>query len=348
MSAQQGVQGPASPAETLIGLLTIFRLSRAIQLAARLGLADLLRDGPRDAGEMAAATGTDADALGRLLRALAGFGVFASDGKGRFRLTPLSDCLRADAPGGSLRGFALLMDSAESWQSWGNLDHSIRTGRPAFEAAFGETFFTYMSTHPEIARIFDEAMSGRSRAESAAFVAAYDLSFARTVVDVGGGHGTLLAAVLQASPSAHGVLVDLPHVAEGARDAFAEAGLAERCRVEPGDFFASVPEGGDLYLLHKIIHDWDDARAATILARCRAAMGATSRLVLLEAIMPTDDAPHHARLLDLSMMVWPGGRERTEREYRALLASAGLRLTRVVPTATEAVSVIEAVPSAAG
>jgi hypothetical protein len=208
MNDQQGTPDQPPPAEPLVRLITAFRPARAVQVVAKLGIADLLKNGARDVADLAAATGTDSDALGRLLRCLAGFGVFASDQDGRFRLTPLSDCLRSDAPGGSLRAYAILLGSEESWQSWGGLEHSIRTGQPAFEQAFGEPFFDYFSTHPDAALVFDDAMSSRSREEAAAFVATFDLSAANMIVDVGGGHGTLLAAVLRANPRAGGVLVD--------------------------------------------------------------------------------------------------------------------------------------------
>jgi hypothetical protein len=337
-----------TPAEALAHLLYLFRVSRVAQVAAKLDLADLLRDGPRAPADLVAATGTDADALRRLLRALAGFGVFAEDGAGRFGLTPLAEPLCSDAPGGSLRDFAILLGEPESWRAWGALEHSVRTGRPAFEHVFDQPLFDYLAANPGPARLFDAAMASRSAREAAAFVAAYDLSgLTGTVVDVGGGRGTLLAAVLRANPALSGVLFDLPHVAEAAREALAAAGLAARCRIETGDFFERVPAGGEAYLLHKVIHDWDDARAGRILAHCRAAMPPRGggRLLLLEAVVPPGNAPHMAKLLDLSMLVWPGGRERDEAEYRALLAAAGFALARVVPTASPAVSVVEAVPA---
>jgi hypothetical protein len=336
-----------SPAEALAHLVYLFRISRAAQVAAKLGLAGLMRDGPRAPADLAAETGTDPNALRRLLRALAGFGVFAEDAAGRFGLTSLAEPLRSDAPGGSLRDFAILLGEPESWRAWGALEHSVRTGRPAFEHVFGRPLFDYLAANPEPARLFDAAMASRSAQEAATFVAAYDLSdLEGTVVDVGGGRGTLLAAVLRANPALGGVLFDLPHVAEAAREALAAAGLAARCRIETGDFFERVPAGGAVYLLHRVIHDWDDARAGRILAHCRAAMPPRGgRLLLLEAVVPPGNTPHMAKLLDLLMLVWPGGRERDEAEYRALLAAAGFALAQIVPTASPAVSVIEAVPA---
>jgi SAM-dependent methyltransferase len=340
MTDQMEAQPP--PAVAMARLAATFWASRAVQVTAKLGLADLLAGGPRPPADLADATGTDPDALYRLLRALAGLGVFATDAEGRFRLTRMGECLRTDMPG-SVHGFAVMLGEPESWRPWGELEHSIRTGRPAFDRVFGEPIFDYFSKHPEAARLFDEGMSSRSAQEAAAFVAAYDLSGVVTVVDVAGGRGGLLAAVLRVNAGARGVLFDLPHVTEGAREALAVAGLTDRCHVEAGNFFERVPEGGDVYLLHKVVHDWEDDRARAILANCRAAMRPGGRLLMLEAVVPPGDAPHLSKLLDMTMMVLPGGRERTTLEYEALLASAGLRLVRVVPTASEAVSVVEAV-----
>ncbi len=278
-----------------------------------------------------------------MLRALAGLGLFAEEGEGRFRLTALGEPLRAGVPG-SVRGYAVLVGEPMVWRSWGGILHSLRTGQPAFDHAFGAPLFEYLAAHPEEARVFDEAMTGRSAAEIAAVLAAYDFSGAGTVVDVGGGQGALLAAVLEADPRARGVLFDRPHVVAAARARLATAGLVPaRCHLVEGDFFGAVPPGGDLYVLKRIIHDWDDGRARSILRNCRAAVPEAGRLLLVELVVPPGDEPSDAKLLDLLMLVYAGGRERTEAEYRDLLASAGFGLTRVVPTAS-CVSVVEAVP----
>jgi O-methyltransferase domain/Dimerisation domain len=241
------------PAAALARLAGGFRAARAVQVAARLGLADGLRDGPRHPADLAAATGTHPDALGRLMRALAGLGVLASDALGRYRLTPMGELLRGDAPG-SLRDFVARFGEPEYWRAWGALDHSIATGRPAFDAVFGARLFDHLARNPEAAARFHAGMGGGSARAAAAVVAALgDLGGVDTVVDVGGGHGALLAAVLRANPEARGVLFELPQVAEAGRAALAAAGLAGRSRVETGDFFEAVPAGGDLYLLQRIV-----------------------------------------------------------------------------------------------
>ncbi len=339
-------RGGDDPAAALARLAQGFWAARAVQVAAELGLADALRDRPRAPADVAAATGTHPDALRRLLRALAGLGVLASDAAGRYRLTPMGELLRGDAPG-SLRDFVARLGEPEYWRAWGALDHSVATGRPAFEAVFGARLFDHLARHPEAAARFHAGMGGGSARAAAAVVAALgDLGRVGTAVDVGGGRGELLAALLRTRPGMRGVLLELPHVAAAAEAALAAAGLAGRCRVEAGDFFEAVPAGGDLYLMQRIVHDWDDAEALRLLRTVRAAMPAHARLALVEAVVPPGDAPSHAKLLDLNMLVLVGGRERTEDEYRALLAAAGLALRRVLP-ATPAASVIEAVPAGA-
>ncbi len=231
---------------------------------------------------------------------------------------------------------------------WGDLAHSVRTGRPALEHRFGMDSFSYLAQHPEEAALFDEAMADFSRQIAAAVAAAYDFSGLGAVVDVGGGNGTLLAGILAAHPGLRGTVFDLPHVAARAADRLREAGLADRAEAVGGDFFREVPPGADAYLLKHVIHDWADARAARILAACRTAMGPAARLLVVEAIYPPridgSDASRGAAANDVNMLVCTGGRQRCEREFRALHAAAGLRLTRIVPTAVRA-SVIEGVPA---
>jgi hypothetical protein len=337
-----GGEDPAAAA--LTRLANGYWAARAVQVAAKLGLADGLRDGPRAPPDLAAATGAHPDALRRLMRALASLGVLASDPEGRYRLTPMGELLRSDVAG-SLRDFVARLGEPEYWGAWGALEHSVTTGRPAFELVFGARLFDHLARHPEAAARFDAGMAGGSARAAAAVVGALgDLSHVGTAVDVGGGRGALLAALLRAHPEMRGVLLELAHVAEAARVALAAAGLAGRCRVEVGDFFAAVPAGGDLYLLQRIVHDWEDADALRLLRTVRTAMPAHARLVLVEAVVPSGDAPSQAKLLDLNMLVLVGGRERTEEEYRALLAAAGLTLLRVTP-ATAAASVIETIPA---
>jgi SAM-dependent methyltransferase len=278
----------------------------------------------------------------RVLRALAGAGVFVEDEGGRFGLTAIAGPLRSDAAD-SIRAYAVMAGERWVWQSVGALEHSLRTGSPAFEQVFGAPLFDYYAAHPDAAQVSADGLRSVGRGQDAAVVTAYDFTKAGTVVDVGCGQGGLIAAILAAHPALHGVGFDLPHVAAMARQNLEAAGLSGRCRIEAGDFFKQVPAGGDLYLLRKVIHDWDNERARTILSTCRSAMAEGSRLLLLEMVVPAGNTPAYAKLLDLLMLVYAGGRERTEVEYRDLLESVGFSLKRIVPT-DSAISIIEATP----
>ncbi|MGG5823415.1 methyltransferase [Falsiroseomonas sp. HW251] len=336
-------QAPApSDVSAMLRLVTGAWITQAVYAAAKLGLADLLRDGPRAASDLAEATATEPRALHRLLRTLASQGVFAEEPDGgRFRLTPLADLLRSDTPG-SLRPFAIMMGEPLLWRSFGEFLYSLRTGKPAFDHVFGQPLFDYYADHPEAARIAVEGLTSRAASENMAVVAAYEFGAAQTVVDVGGGQGSLLAAILAANPQIKGVLLDKPHVVEMARPVLDSAVRTGRCTLQAGDFFAEVPPGGDLYLLKKVIHDWEDERAVAILRNIAAAMTPRARLLLVELVVPPGNAPSFAKLLDLLMMVYTGGRERTETEHRALLGEAGFELRRVIPTEST-VSIVEAV-----
>jgi hypothetical protein len=316
-------------------------IAQSLYAAAKLGLADLVKDAPRTSDDLARATGTHPRSLYRLLRALASIGVFAEEPGKRFALTPLADCLRSDVPG-SQRAAALMMGD-EQYQSWADVLHSLQTGRPAFDRRFGKPIFGYLADHPDQAKVFDAAMTAIHGGETRPMLDAYDFSGIGTLVDVGGGNGSLLAEVLRQYPAMHGVLFDRPDVIERARANLRAAGLEQRCRAAGGDFFQALPEGGDAYLFRHIIHDWDDEQSRTILANCRKAMGTSARLLLIESVIPPGNEHFLGKWLDLHMLVIPGGLERTEAEYRDLLAAAGFRLTRVVPTRLE-VSVIEGVP----
>jgi hypothetical protein len=331
------------PSAAMLRLIAGFWVSRAVASAAGLGIADLLREGPKSSGELAAATGTHAPSLYRLLRALASVGVFAEEGDGRFALTPLGATLQSGVPG-SLRTFAMLQQDEEHLCAWGDLSYSLRTGAIAFDHCFGLDLWRYRARHPEGSGFFDQAMAEFTGVVDAGILAAYDFTPLRTVVDVGGGNGALLVSLLLAHPQMRGVLFDQSHVAAAARRRFEAAGLSGRCEVVAGDFFTSLPEGGDAYLLKWIIHDWDDQRAVAILGNCRRALVGSSRLLLIEAVIPPGNAPAFHKFMDLNMMVMTGGRERTAAEYRTLLETAGFRLARIVPTATE-MNVIEAVPA---
>ncbi len=339
MSSQTPTVAGPPPSAQILQLATGYWLSRAVYVAAQLGIADLLKDGEKSAAELASATQTDPGALYRLLRALASVGVFSESGSGVFLQTPLSNALRRDAAD-SIRGMVLFLGDHLHWSIYGELGYSIRTGKPAFDHVFGKNPFQYLSEHPEDARIFDEGMTSLSSTSSAAISQAYDFSGFRTVMDVGGGNGALLAAILNRYPHLHGILFDSSHVVERAL----QAGLLPpgRSTMLPGNFFESVPPGADVHLLKHIIHDWDDEHALKILRNCRAASG-SSKLLIIEMIVPPGNDPALVKLLDLEMLLFPGGLERTEEQYRRLLASAGFELTRVVASKSE-VSVIEASP----
>ncbi|HYZ34473.1 MAG TPA: methyltransferase [Crenalkalicoccus sp.] len=316
-------------------------VTQALHAVAALRVADLMRDGPVPAEALAEAAGANAGALRRVLRALAGLGVFAEDGEGRFALTPMGELLRADAPG-SLRPFVLMLGAPEHWRPWGEALHSVRTGEPAFDRVFGSPIFGYHAEHPEFASLFDTGVASRSALEDRAVAAAYRFPEGATVVDVGGGRGTLLLEVLARDPSLRGVLFDQPHVVASAREHLGrDPEIAARCDVVTGDFFQAVPAGAEVYVLKKVVHDWDDGDVRRILASCRRAVRPRGRLLLVEHVVPPGDGPSFNKLLDLLMLVWTGGRERTEAEHAELLAAAGFAVVRTVPTES-AVSVIEA------
>jgi len=312
-------------------------VTQAIYVAAEIGIADLLAAGPRTADEMAQETKTHGASLYRVLRALASLNIFREDNKGRFSLTPMGKLLGSDAAG-SKRSLAR-MAGAEFYRSWGGLLYSVKTGGAAFDEVFGSPFFRYMSMNPDRWRIYDSAMTGIHDSETIPVLDAYDFSSFETIVDVGGGNGLALVAILRRHPGVRGVLFDLPAVAERAGEILAGCDVADRLSVVGGDFFVSVPPSADAYLLRHILHDWEDGESAAILGNCRDAMRPGGRVLVVETVLPSGNGPCFGKWLDLMMLV-VGGRERTEEQYDALLSSAGLHMTRVVPTAHE-VSLIE-------
>ena len=308
-----------------------FRTTQMIHVAAKLGLADLLAAGPRPVADLAIAAGAEPQALHRLLRALASLGIFAEDEAGDFVLTPQAELLRSDVQG-LLRDIALLYGEDWLWQSYGTMTHSVRTGAPAFAKVHGQPFYGYLHSHPRAAARFNAAMTGFSSHETEAILEAYDFSRVRSVADIGGGHGALLAALLRAHPQMTGTLFDLPSVVAGASPALDEMGIAERACVRAGDFFDEAPAGADLYVMKSVLHNWDDTDAARILATCRAAMAPEARLLVIERVVPEGNAPSEAKLFDINMLTVAGGRERTEAEYRRLFGEAGLALARIAGT----------------
>jgi hypothetical protein len=327
-----------SPQEEMDRLLTGYRLAQALFVAAKLGLADLLKAGSRTADALATATQAHPRSLYRLLRALASAGVFAEDDQHCFRLTPLAECLQSDAPG-SQRAMAILVGEM-LYPAWGELLYSVQTGKVAFDKIHGQPVFKYLAQHPEQARLFDEAMVGIHGRETAAMLDAYDFSGVRVLADIGGGNGSVLTAILRQFPAMRGILFDLPGVAERARANIKAAGLEGRCQVVGGDFFESVPAGADTFLLRHILHDWEDDEAMRILRSVHTAMGKGGRLLVVECVLLPGNEPSFGKLLDLAMLLIPGGRERTEEEYRILYEASRFSLTRIVPTKA-AVSVIE-------
>jgi SAM-dependent methyltransferase len=339
-----GVDTTTAPSHAqLIQMATAYWVSRAVYATAKLGLADHLAGGPKTASELATLTRTHAPSLHRLLRTQASLGILAEDGQHRFGLTPLGDALRSGAPG-SARATILALAGDWWWRGWEHILYCLETGETGMRRASGTSIFEYLAGQPQEASYFNEAMIGFHGAEPAAVAEAYDFSACGTVVDVGGGTGNLLAAILERHPGVRAVLADLPHVIEEAPGVLATRGVLDRVTCHAIDFFADVPQGGDVYLLSHIIHDWTEDQCVAILGNCRRAMGPTGRLLIVEMVLPDGNAPHPGKLLDLAMLVMPGGQERTEAEYAALLGRAGFELRRVVSTRS-AVSVVEARPA---
>jgi hypothetical protein len=341
MSSPSHPVGETIPSHAqLIQMSTAYWVSCIVHLAAELGLSDHLADGPMAAEELASRTKTHAPALYRVLRSLASVGLYTEDASRRFSLTPLGAALKTGAPG-SARASILTLGGEPVSAAWQQLAYSVRTGKPGFDQAHGKPIFAWLAEHPQEAALFGETMIGFHGAEPAAVAEAYDFSAASTIVDVGGGTGNLLTTILSKYPQPRGVIFDLPHVAAEAEAFVKTRSLASRVTVEVGDFFQTTPKGGDVYLMSHVIHDWNLEQCRTILGNCRRAMKANSRLLLIEMVLPPGNTPHPGKLLDMMMLVGPGGQERTADEYRTLLESAGFRLARVIPT-NSAVSIVEA------
>lgn len=339
--ALQPVTEQSLPPEVFLTQMAFGALmTQALYVVAKLGIADLLADKPRTVAELAASTDTHERSLYRVLRSLSSVGIFREVEPNVFALTPYAEPLRSDAPG-SMRGGAIFMGEEWHWSVWGNLLHSVRTGKPAWGHTHGAEVFDYFASNAEQAEIFNRAMTDMSMGVAPAIVEAYDFSGIETLADIAGGHGYLLAQILKANQGVSGVLFDVPPVIAGAGELLRREGVAERVEKVSGDFFASVPSA-DAYVMKHIIHDWDDERCVAILKNIRAAMKPEAKVLIVEAVVPEGGEPHYSKLLDLEMLVSPGGVERTEEEYAALLSSAGLRLTRIIPTMSP-FSIVEAV-----
>lgn len=328
----------ADPVETLRGLAN-FQLPLLIRGVAQAGVADALASGPRPVAEVAAATGLHPDALHRALRALASYGIFAETAPGVYGLTPLAEPLRRDHPSGL--GPTLIIPEWEV-HAWAELAHTLVTGAPAFPHHYGHPYFEWLARHPEVSARFDQYMKAFVGRVVVAALPLYDWPREGTIVDVGGGTGALIAAVLQARPGLRGILFDQPAVVAGARPILERAGVADRCRVVGGDFFGACPAGGTVYLLARVLHDWNDEQAAVILKNCRAAMGSDAKLLIFDGVIKPGNEPDLFKLSDVHMLVLLDGKERDEGQWRSLLRATGFHLERTVPTPFQAW--IEALP----
>ena len=339
---QEAASGALPPHAQLIQMGIASWVSAIVYAAAKLCLADRLATAPKSAAELAEPMRMHAPSLHRLMRTLASLGILTERDAQRFALTPLGEALKTGAPG-SARA-TLIAFGGTFWHGWEEILYSLETGNTGFDKAHGLPLFEYLRQHPAEASDFSEAMVGFHGDEPPAVARAYDFSQFKNVVDVGGATGNLLAAILSTHAEPRGVLFDRPHVVLDAPALLKARGVEDRVTIEAGDFFETVPAGGDGYLLSHVIHDWSEDRCLTILGHCRKVIKPGGRLLIVEMVLPAGDTPHPGKVLDVVMLVFPGGQERTEAEYATLLGKAGFRLSRVVPTAS-AVSVVEAVPS---
>lgn len=337
MGAKTSSEGRFPP--TLFQMATSYWISQAIYVAAKLGIADLLKSSPLKCSEIAAIAGADVRSLFRLMRALSSVGIFAQTKDGYFSLLPLGENLRADIPG-SLKAIIITLGEIH-YQACGALLHAVQKGAPAFDRVFGAGLFEHLNQNDEAANSFDEGMANLAGMLAYAVVLAYDLGGVSSIVDVGGGNGRFLETILQRYPETQGTVFDCAMTIE--RTHTTSGQTTRRCSYLAGDFFASVPRGGDLYFLCGVVHDWDDARALTILRNCRHALRATGRLLLLETVVPENGSLHFSKILDLNMLAMSSGRERTRTEFCTLLTAAGFRVSRIIATMAPQ-SLIEAVP----
>ena len=332
-----------SPAEIMRNLAIGYWVARLIHVAAKLRLADLLRKGSRTLEDLSKAAGVQPEPLYRILRALASVGIFTETKGRRFKLTPLATTLQTGVSG-SMHAWALMINDNWAWDSWKELLYGVKTGEVPFLKAHGVPIFEYLEKHPEDLEVFGESMTSISQIENPAVAAAYKFSGIRTLVDVAGGHGSLLATILKANPRLQAVLFDRgPVIARAESDRHVTAkGITERCRLESGDFFEAVPKGGDAYLMKYILHDWNDEACIKILTNCRTAMNEKGKVLVVDNVIAPGNDPSWGKLLDIQMLII-GGRERTKQEFAALFAAAGLKLTRVIPTKCS-LSIVEGIP----
>ena len=334
-----GATPAPNPTQVMMQLITGYWMSQAVGVAAHLGIADAVASGSRTSNELGKAVGADPSSVYRLMRLLASIGVFEQQSDDCFALNPLGETLLS-VGAGSVRNFAITETAPGHWLPWGRLVDSVRTGQPMARETLGMELFDWYAQNPDEAGFFTAAMGNLSALAAGELVRVYDFSTAQKVIDVGGAHGILLEAVLLANPAAQGILYELPHVIATAGENL-DPRVGARCELVSGDFFKSVPTGGDVHLLKQIIHDWDKVRAARVLANCHDALAPAGKLLLIEMVVPADNRPDFAQAMDLNMLAILGGRERTEAEYRALLEASGFKLERVIATHSP-FSVIEA------
>jgi hypothetical protein len=344
----QANAGQAKARGTLLRRLFGSRVTEVVALMAKLDLADAIGDGVADIDDLAGACHIAADRLHRLLRALTSLGMCTEPAPGKFALTETGALLRKDSPG-SMYDFTRFHTAAETTRPWAGLDHSLRTGRPAFDEQFGSPLYEYFGANPDLSARFGAAMGEESRAAAEAIAEHYDFSAYRTVTDIGGGDGTLITAILRRNPDLRGMVFDTPEGMASTRDRLSDAGLAGRCAIVTGDFFTAVPPGADLFLIKSTIHNWDDEHAVRILRSCRTALGDDGKLLIIEVLLPElvqpDPAGLNPYIKDLQMLVLLGGKERTHADFDRLCARAGLAIGAVTALPPHVgLSVLEAVP----
>ncbi len=334
------------PQVMILQMMNAYRLSQSISVAAQLGIADLLADKPKSVAELAQATETDCGSLYRLLRVLASFDIFTEIEAQKFRLTPRASLLHTDTPG-SLRGYATVMGADWHWQMWKDILHSVKTGESAFEAIYGMGFEDYYQQHPEVAQNFDAAMKGALALSDRAILGSYDFSSFQQVIDIAGGgqgDGELLISILQQNQAVTGIHFDQPSRIESAKTTIEKSNLGDRAQIMVGDFWESVPQSGDAYIVKNLIHDYDDAQAGKILRNIHQAISDNGKVLAVEMIVPPGNEPSLAKILDVEAMIMtPGAIERTESEYRQLFAQSGFEVSQIIPTKSP-MSIIEAVP----
>ena len=329
-----------SPAGQLLNLISGYWVTQAIYVAAELGIADLVGKKARSVDDLAQQTQSHAPSLYRVLRALASVGIFAETAPCSFVQTPMGALLRSGMPG-NLAAFSRMQGDHWHWDAWGAIVDSVRSGKSAMSLRHNKAnCFDYLATNQASAALFNTAMGSYASQANAAVVDAYNFSGAKVIVDVGGGEGTLLSMILDGAPQARGVVLDRAEVLAGAMALFQQYGVADRCRTIAGDFFHNVPEGGDIYVLSSVLHDWNDDQATAILRNIGAAMMPNARLLIVEHVVPDGNESHPGKFIDLEMMLITGGKERTAREYQSLLTKAGFDIQQLIPTAVSA-TVIE-------